>query len=505
MMKPENYLTELNCALKEYRFQDIQHLTAGIDPTSFNMQQIKKALALLRRKRQFGELEHAAGLFTLAGHDEPLVRRQWAQALLDLNRVTQGIGALEKMVTQYGDHEAEGPEIRGLLGRAYKQLYVNHGGAENILKAIDAYAQDWQSRKGDYRWQGINLVALLERARRDGVKDESHLEPKQIARDILADLDDKGVQGAWDYATAMEASIALGDEPSALEWAKLYLHHPSADAFEIGSTLRQFRELWQLEDGDLGKQLLPVLEYALLQREGGKVEPLKVGNIRDNSGFEAVWGSEGLVYLQWLDTLYLRCNAIARISDSSTGAPQGTGFLMPGDKVCKAWGAAPVFVTNSHVISRNAADEAPLLPEDASVEFTRLPGRPKAKLGDLLFSSPRINLDVSILRIEAPEGSCTLEPYPHLPLIDAARPDEQRIYVIGHPNGNELAVSLYDNSLVEYEGAFVRYRSPTEAGNSGSPVFTKKLNTIAIHHRALDDKKLNEGILLRDIIQGRQA
>jgi hypothetical protein len=38
-----------------------------------------------------------------------------------------------------------------------------------------------------------------------------------------------------------------------------------------------------------------------------------------------------------------------------------------------------------------------------------------------------------------------------------------------------------------------------EGENSGSPVFNRQLKPFAIHHRALEDMKLNEGILLNEI------
>lgn len=127
-------------------------------------------------------------------------------------------------------------------------------------------------------------------------------------------------------------------------------------------------------------------------------------------------------------------------------------------------GDAPVLVTNSHVCSNNFLDKAPLTPENALVEFTRLPDWPVVKLGELLFSSTRAELDVSIIRIQPPIGSKCLEPlfYPPKPSGSDDRP--QRIYVVGQPNGNELAVSMYDNSLENYEPPYVRYRSPTEPG-----------------------------------------
>jgi V8-like Glu-specific endopeptidase len=103
------------------------------------------------------------------------------------------------------------------------------------------------------------------------------------------------------------------------------------------------------------------------------------------------------------------------------------------------------------------------------------------------------------LRIIAPPGSGKLELCPALPKISGT--SMQRVYVVGHPKGQELAVSLYDNSLAEYSQQYVRYRSPTEEGNSGSPVLDRQLSCIAIHHRALKEKQLNEGIALEAIIR----
>ncbi|MGB7657435.1 MAG: hypothetical protein WBL96_03730, partial [Pseudolabrys sp.] len=46
---------------------------------------------------------------------------------------------------------------------------------------------------------------------------------------------------------------------------------------------------------------------------------------------------------------------------------------------------------------------------------------------------------------------------------------------------------------------------PTEEGNSGSPVLDRQLNCFAVHHRALKEKQLNEGIALEAVIRRRAA
>ena len=62
-MEPKQYLTELESALEQYRFREVRALTDQIDPAIFDLPQIKKALRLIRRKRLFADLEHAASLF----------------------------------------------------------------------------------------------------------------------------------------------------------------------------------------------------------------------------------------------------------------------------------------------------------------------------------------------------------------------------------------------------------------------------------------------------------
>jgi Trypsin-like peptidase domain/Tetratricopeptide Repeats-Sensor len=498
-MQPKQYLTELESALEQYRFRDVRALTDQIDPATFDLPQIKKALGLIRRKRLFADLEHAASIFSLAGREESFIRRQWCQSLLDQGRIVQALAALNLVSQRYSDEPVEGPEIRGLIGRAYKQLFVKDGDAESLRAAITAYRPDWEHRRGDYRWHGINLVSLLSRAKRNGISIDSALDAAEIAQQIRDDIEEQGATGIWDYATSVEAAIAQQDERAILASAKKYIQHPDADAFELASTLRQLKEVWCLEGTDIGNKLLPVLEYAVLQREGGSVHPTQLGKVPNGEGFEAVYGNEATVKLQWIDTLYRCCKAIGRIGDAATGDPAGTGFLMSGADLCLGWGNGPLFLTNSHVLSLDPADEAPLRPLQAEIEFTRLNGRPRVGLGELVYSSQRIEMDISILRIIAPPDSGKVEFCSIPPKISGT--STQRVYVIGHPKGQELAVSLYDNSLAEYSQQYVRYRSPTEEGNSGSPVLDRQLNCFAIHHRALKEKQLNEGITLEAVIR----
>src|SRR4029077_14065995 len=103
-------------ALGQYRFGEIRALTDQIDPASFALPHIKKTMRLILRKRPFADLAHADTLFGMAGKEDPVIRREWCQSLLDQGRVLQALAALNLMSQKYSDEPVEGPEIRGLIG-----------------------------------------------------------------------------------------------------------------------------------------------------------------------------------------------------------------------------------------------------------------------------------------------------------------------------------------------------------------------------------------------------
>ena len=88
-----------------------------------------------------------------------------------------------------------------------------------------------------------------------------------------------------------------------------------------------------------------------------------------------------------------------------------------------------------------------------------------------------------------------------LPLATALPPvqNNAKVYIIGYPRGQDLAFSFQDNELLDHEGppggaqqipgvSRVHYRTPTEPGSSGSPVFDAKgWEVIALHHKGSKD------------------
>jgi hypothetical protein len=86
---------------------------------------------------------------------------------------------------------------------------------------------------------------------------------------------------------------------------------------------------------------------------------------------------------------------------------------------------------------------------------------------------------------------------------------QKHVYLIGHPLGGSLSLSLHDNLFLGFRHPKMHYRTPSEPGSSGSPVFDDQWNFIGLHHAGsfqmprLDGQpgavEANEGISLHAI------
>jgi V8-like Glu-specific endopeptidase len=160
----------------------------------------------------------------------------------------------------------------------------------------------------------------------------------------------------------------------------------------------------------------------------------------------------------------------------------GTGFLVAGKQLNPDLPDV-VLVTNGHV-----------LPEDlpygqAFAVFHGLVGdqesaRRKFEVIRWWWYQPSRTpaLDIAILELDAYPNN--VKPMPlavEMPRLGTRTPP--RAYVIGHPAGLDTPqFSLQDNLLIDYDDTLVHYRSPTEHGSSGSPVFDASWSLIAVHH-----------------------
>lgn len=490
-----------------------------------------KVLETLRRKRLFDLTTLVSEALLQTGSRSWVVYRQYVQALIELGSLIAAERTLLSLLTQLSrivpKSEAiahEYNQLRGLLGRVYKQRYVNDAMAdrrpgEYLQKAIDHYQEVFKDEPEI--WHGINVVALLWRARHDNVKVTTTLDFEALAKTLLERIErsrSAGDAGKWEYATAVEACLALNDPRQAAGWLSDYLHHAEADHFEYGSTYRQFKEIWLLDPTESpGDLLLAPLYSRVLRRPGGDLQ-LSSGEILALQGlskrtYEKVYGVDESVSLRWMYLAMARCQLVGKVVNT-VGQGVGTGFLVKEKHLFQKKEAETdrwLFLTNSHVVSARGVDHTN--PDRLRVEFSRLKksGNKAAesvmKVKKVIMESPPKELDYSIVSLD---GKIKHQPEsPSLNLNELALGGEERIYIIGHPLGGDLQLSLHDNHLLDMDSTRMHYRTPTRPGSSGSPVFDSEWNLIGIHHmgswemRKLHDKEgiyeANQGIRLKAI------
>ncbi|MBC7828275.1 MAG: trypsin-like peptidase domain-containing protein [Chitinophagaceae bacterium] len=521
----------------------------------------EKILKNLRDKRMFTVVQKVADALLQTGRNSHRIRRQYAQSLIDSGHYTAALCILQLLSADTNKPGAdkialkEYKECQGLVGRVYKQLYINANAPANqqniryLENSLRAYYEVYRNNEQTSLWHGINVLALLHKAKKDGVELRGYPEPNALAEKIFAVVNEKYADteqqvDAWDFAIAAEACVALNRPEEAVKWLSGYVKEPAVDAFELSSTLRQLTEVWQLDmNSTTGKLVLPLMRAELLRKEGGNVlmnvEELKLQNTSEqtttaayknllsepgennalkasNKGLEKVFGPDSYNTYIWMTNAIQRGNSVARIGrDSSKGF--GTGFLLPGKSLHEKLAEELVLITNAHVVNAEGAGNS-LTPFDAVIIFEVLSRDKKFSASEIIWSSPSHELDTTILRFNAENLTSlnelikSIELYsvaPGLPAMDASQNSPQRVYIIGHPAGGTLQFSFQDNLLLDYDDHKLHYRTPTVGGSSGSPVFNANWDLIGLHHAGRTDMprlngkegvyEANEGIWIQSI------
>jgi subtilisin family serine protease len=212
----------------------------------------KVDLKTLRNKRQFLLMGRYAEMVLASGTADPQVRRQLAQSLIERGQFDDARRLLEGLVASTPAEHPEQVEALGLLGRLFKQQYVNDPDApdapERLQRAFDRYYSVYHDKPGNV-WHGINAASLLLRGWRDGQTWASPDRARAIADAILEHLNGLEKQDTlkvWDRASRVEMLIARERFDEAAAAVDDYLADPDMDAFEVSSTFRQFDEVLQL-------------------------------------------------------------------------------------------------------------------------------------------------------------------------------------------------------------------------------------------------------------------
>ncbi|MGH6905698.1 MAG: TRAFs-binding domain-containing protein, partial [Geminicoccaceae bacterium] len=450
----------------------------------------------LRNAREYDRMGRLAEAVSRRDPKDPKNRRLYAQYLSDTGKATAAVDVLQPLARRLAKDDPEFAEATGLLGRAYKQVFFDAGdktspGARDALKrAIVAYRKPFEESRAN-TWHGVNLVALLTRARRLGLRMAPDLQPKEVAKEVVRTLEatPENQRDDWFLPTLAEASLGLDDWDAVERNVRAYAAAADAKAFQIASTLRQFTEIWDLEATDQrGRGLVATLRARLLDLPGGGLEmaPGEVQRLRaqpapDPAQLEAVLGTAGAQTYKWWRTGLDRALAVAAIRQR-LGSRLGTGSLVRAADLGLEPGAELLVMTNFHVVNEHGASPG-VKPEDAEVVFEAVDPDRVHLVDRIVWSSPIERHDAILLRLQTPVTDITpLAMAKNLPALEQTA----RVYIIGHPGGRDLAFSFQDNELLDHEGPSagkpqipgvcrVHYRAPTEGGSSGSPVFNARL------------------------------
>lgn len=233
--------------------------------------------------------------------------------------------------------------------------------------------------------------------------------------------------------------------------------------------------------GDLPTELDELIAQSETTRKVNLVVPTDAQGNPDPVAEEKIIGVDRKVKISFLQQALESSKSICRVVLADGG--MGTGFLIEGKYL----------LTNHHVLpSSNSAN-------NAQIEFNYEEdgmGNVKQIQTYSLDASDFITdagLDFSQVKVKDPDnnlekwGALTINP-DYVPEIG------EPVNIIQHPKGGFKQISLTANEIISNDWKqYLFYKADTEQGSSGSPVFNKNWEVIAIHHAGLLKKEGGKG------------
>jgi hypothetical protein len=477
-----------------------------VPPTS---QEVRRAVAKLNAQCLFELTRLVAQAWLDVRGFDATIQKRLVQALVNSTRLDEA-----ERIANDGVHRCEAlapdanaaqelSEFRGLLGRIAKQRYVDSGERSALIAATDQYLAEYDRAPAQNYWHGINALACLTLEQGASSPRAGTPSPDELAGNIFATVKqlDQDRPYSWLAATASEASLALKQCDDAELWLHRFLMREDTTPFNVDSYARQLREIWRgdpVSGSNCASHLSRIIaRYIAGTQSRIAIAPAQVDSIKaalqnNAAALEKNFLGESSFTVDSIRSLLKAFESIGCVKNER-GERLGTGFLVRGSWLKASFGDGPVFVTNAHVISDSVTKairrgsarvafelDTPVAdrPSDYAVKeilFTSDPGQVGVPIAE------DDNLDCTIVALEGlSQGAPVLRVTSDLPLI---RP-LTKAFVAGHPRGGGLQIALHDSLLLDIDDRqrLMHYRTPTDPGSSGSPVFNADWEVMALHH-----------------------
>ncbi|MGW8364379.1 trypsin-like serine peptidase [Streptomyces wedmorensis] len=172
--------------------------------------------------------------------------------------------------------------------------------------------------------------------------------------------------------------------------------------------------------------------------------------------------------------------------------PHGTGFLV----------SPRLLLTNHHVLPNAETARSCFLEFNAQVTIDNAPDAAiRFEFDPDTFFTADKHLDYALVAVKpAADGSLAGAKFGWNQLSNQQGKlvQNEPVNVIGHPMGRLKEIALRDNALVQRLDDFLHYRTDTEPGNSGSPVFNDQWEVVALHHMGVPRTDTQDRILRKD-------
>ncbi|CAL9380031.1 hypothetical protein SUDANB176_01042 [Streptomyces sp. enrichment culture] len=225
------------------------------------------------------------------------------------------------------------------------------------------------------------------------------------------------------------------------------------------------------------------------------VEAVRAEPLSAPAAYERILGvSKELQAWSFLPRGARAARTVARISVRENGRelPIGTGFLVSPN----------LLLTNHHVLPDAGAARQSLAEFEAQVTVDNAPQSPtRLELDPDGFFVADERLDFALVRVgpgpgRRPPGETF--GWNRLSARLGKLVVGEPVNVIGHPMGRLKEIAVRDNVLQVRLDDFLHYKTDTEPGSSGSPVYNDQWEVVALHHSGVPRTDDRGRILRRD-------